>query len=1132
MKKSLKRLVFTLAFVLAALAVCAFSGAAVQESNGKWITAWGTGSTNITLQGYDNITAFVGQVTARTVITPTASGDKIRVRLSNHFGEEPLTIDTITVAKSLGGSKIDQASVRFVTFNGAPSVTIPAGAEIYSDEVTFPVTAMQDIALSVFLKSFGNIKTMGLSGGETYLGVGEEDKTRDASMGLANVIDDTFLRIFESVGIGLDRSLSYSIIHVVPLFSSVDVYNSSPDSYSVAVIGDSTVSNDFPKYLAEQINQADTTDVGVIGKGIIGNSLGRDGLGFGSFLFGESMMKRFERDVLSQSGVKYVIVKIGVNDIVHPVCQDVMEENPGIRQPTAQEIIENFRTIFRTCHANNLKVIAIGITQWKGYTRDFLNTGPRYVRTDEELQADFEIAHEVNRWLAVTTEHDGFVDYYDITKNPDDPEAMLPEYTLDGAHPTDLCQRVWAREFPLGLIGIGGRVGGVRLDTSEIDLKIGNTRQLKASIIPEYAKNKNVTWSTSNSSIAVVDANGLVRGVGNGTCEITVETEEGAKRAHCIVHVTVPVTGVSLPQQTASMYVTKTLKLTPTVSPANATDKSVTWSSDKPSVASVNAKTGEITGVGSGSAVITVKTNDGGFQAACVITVFKKVEVTGMSINTTARALYIGNTYQLQAVIEPTTATFQEVTWKSDNPSVATVDQFGLVRAVGVGTANISVTSNDNPFIVKKCKITSSIQATGVKLNETELSLYETATKMLKPTIEPWNATNKNVVWSSSDPSVASVNVDGVVTAVSQGVAVITCTTQDSARTARCTVKVLKTIKSKSVTLDSRSLTISDGKTARLTATIKPSNVSITSLSWKSSNTKVAKVDANGLITALAPGKCTIIVKTKDTGKKQTCKVTVIPTPVKSVKLNKTALSLTIGQTYKLKATTNPSFATNQSKIWKTSNSKIVRVSKKGKIRAVAAGTATITVITADGNKKATCTVTVRRPKIKSLAVETETMEMGLGTKQAIVLIPTPAAASTAKVKYESSNKSVATVNSKGVVTAVGEGTAIITVTPNDGGHGSGTLVVVKVTRKDVIGIRLDRTLLTMNVGNTEKLNATILPADASNQKVTWTSSNTNVVTVDQSGNIKAVGTGTCHVTVTSNDPYNSAKANCWITVR
>ena len=91
---------------------------------------------------------------------------------------------------------------------------------------------------------------------------------------------------------------------------------------------------------------------------------------------------------------------------------------------------------------------------------------------------------------------------------------------------------------------------------------------------------------------------------------------------------------------------------------------------------------------------------------------------------------------------------------------------------------------------------------------------------------------------------------------------------------------------------------------------------------------------------------------------------------------------------------------------------------------------------------------------------------------------------------------------------------------------------ILGLERKDVVGIKLDRNLMTMNVGNTTKLKATILPEDATNQSVTWTSSNTNVCTVDKNGNVKAVGTGTCRITCTSNDPYNSARASCWVTVR
>ena len=135
-------------------------------------------------------------------------------------------------------------------------------------------------------------------------------------------------------------------------------------------------------------------------------------------------------------------------------------------------------------------------------------------------------------------------------------------------------------------------------------------------------------------------------------------------------------------------------------------------------------------------------------------------------------------------------------------------------------------------------------------------------------------------------------------------------------------------------------------------------------------------------------------------------------------------------------------------------------------------------------------------------------------------------------MKYSSSNPAVAKVSSSGVVTGVGEGTAIITVTPRDGGNGSGVLIVIKVERKDVVGIKLDHSTKIMSVGEAMKLNATILPEDATEQGITWTSSNTNVATVDKNGNVKAVGTGFCRITATSNDPINSAKAICVVTVR
>lgn len=1138
MKRVIRNFALTLTVFVLFAALAVFSAGAADET-GKWITAWGTGSTNISLNGYENITAYIGNITSRSVITPTASGTQIRVRLSNHFSTDDLKIETCTVAKSVSGSRIDTDSVRFITFNGYPSVTIHAGEEVLSDPIPFNVVAQENIALSVFLKDFSEVKTMGLSGGESYLKLGEEDNTRTESFGLlAGNMDEEYIKIFEDAGFGLDPSLSYSIIHVVPIFSSIDVFSPNPSAYSVVVVGDSTVSNNFPQYLSEMINNNNISDVGVVGKGIIGNQLGHDGLGFGSFLFGESMLKRFQRDVLSQSGVKYVIVKIGVNDIVHPVCKDIQEQYPGIKQPTAEEIIENFRTVFRQCHENNIRVVAVGITQWKGYTRNFLNTGDRYVRTEEERHADWEIALKVNDWLATTNEHDGYVDYYEITKNPEDPEAMRPEYTLDGAHPTDLMQKVWAQNFPLSLIGVGSNVGFVRLNKAELTLKINQTGALTATVYPTTAVNKAITWSTSNPSVATVDQNGVVRAVGEGSCTITCTTDDGRKTAVCRVNVSIPVVGVSLEQKEINLFATKKETLIAHIQPENASNQALTWKSSNTRVVTVDEKTGVVTAVGSGSATVTCTTVDGGYKASCSVTVFKKVEVQELTLNVTSKSIYVDKTFQLTCTIVPTTATFRDVTWKSDNNKVATVTSNGLVRGIGVGSCYITCTSNDNPFAAQRCKVNVSIAVGGVSLDRNEVSLFETATTLLTPTILPKNATNQKVIWSSSDTSVATVNSKGLVRAIKAGHAVITCTTKNRGKTATCKVTVEKTILSRSVTIDQKTLTLRGGKSATLVASIKPSNASINTVTWSSDNPRIAKVNSAGKVTGVAPGTCTITCQTKDTGKTASCKVTVKPTRVQSVSLNKKTMTITAGDIVKLKATIAPSYATNKKVVWATSNSKILKVSQKGNVKGLRGGKATVTCTTVDGKKVAACTVTVRASKIRAITVDDYEITIGLNAKYRLKPIVQPETANASKIKYSTSDSRIAKVNSKGVVTGISEGSCIITITPTDGGKGKPALVVVTVSNIRVTGIKLSANVpmllnaVTVSNGTKFKLTPTILPSNATNQKVVWKSSDTNVAKVDSKGNVTAVGTGTCHITCVSTEQKNPASATCRVYVR
>lgn len=1141
MKKILNRFLCFTITVITLFAVFAFSSSAARD--GKWIGAWGTAPVEIGVEGYNNIQAFVGELTARVVVTPTASGSKMRIKLSNYYGKAPLKVYTVTAAESLGGSEINPDSLKIVTFNGgAPSVTIPAGKEVYSDEINFSVTAFKDIAISYYIKDFQSIKSMGLSGATTYLTSGDATRAVDYNL-LAGAMDDE--AIVKVLGIMLNTNfelaLSYDLIEVVPLLATLDVYTNDA-GYSVVIAGDSTVSNDFPQYLGEKIlEQENVHNVGVVGKGVIGNRLLGNGLGYGSLIFGDSLIDRFDRDVLSTSGVEYVVIKIGANDIIHPVCNDIKEMYPGIKQPTAKEIINGYKKLIEKCHAKGIKVIAVGITQWKGSTRDYVGTGEKYVRTSAEFKADWAIAKEVNEWMATSKDHDGYINFNDISANPLDQDAFLPEYTTDGIHPSELLQRVWANYFPLSAIGVGNSPSGVNLDQSSVTIYKGKTKTLKATVTPADAKNKEVYWHSENEKVAKVDKNGKITAVGNGTTYIVCETKYGCGQpvyngaavysgyiSKCKVTVKTKPTSVSLNKETATIYTTKTLQLKATVLPSDASDKTVKWSSSNTSVATVSSS-GKVTAVGSGTATITCKTNTDSLVAKCKVTVQKKKEVTGLALSNTSKKIYKGKTFTLTAIITPSDATFKDLTWSSSNEKVAKVDKNGVITALKAGTATIKCKSVDNPMLSATCKVTVAIKATGIKLSSSSTSVYETKTKTLTATVSPGDATDKTVSWKSSNTKVVKVDKNGKITGVKPGTAYITATTANGEFSAKCKVTVLDLIYSKKVTLSKKEITIKDGKTYTLTATVSPSNTSYKTVTWSSSNTKIAKVDKNGVVTGVNPGSATITCTTKDSGKKATCKITVTKVVPTSVSFQKSSMKIDYGKTYTLKATVLPSNASDKSLKWTSSNPEIVSVTSEGKIKGLKAGkSATITVTTVSGKKTASIKITVSPVAVTGVKLNKTAIVMSVNNSTTLKATISPSNASNKAVSWKSSNTSVLKVNSSGKVTAVGKGSAVITCTTKDGGFVA--ICVVEVKTVKVLGVELNKYSATLNKGGTLTLKANVIPSNATNKKITWSSSDPKVAKVSSSGKVTAVGKGTCQIKAKSAD--GNCIASCKITVK
>lgn len=249
----------------------------------------------------------------------------------------------------------------------------------------------------------------------------------------------------------------------------------------------------------------------------------------------------------------------------------------------------------------------------------------------------------------------------------------------------------------------------VSLDRSKLSLAINDTAVLTASVQPDNATDKTVTWTSSDNNVATVDNSGRITGVAKGTATITATANDGSgSSAVCVVTVIapIPVDTVTFDSSSKSLYTGDSFTITPTISPADATDKSLTWKSSDPAVASVS-DTGVVTAKGAGKATITA-TSSNGKSAECVVTVTKKsIKVTGVTVSPTSKSIYVDDTFSVTANISPSDADVKTVTWSSSNSSVAVVDNAGKVIGRSEGTADVMVTTTDGGFKAV-CKVTVS----------------------------------------------------------------------------------------------------------------------------------------------------------------------------------------------------------------------------------------------------------------------------------------------------------------------------------------------------------------------------------------------------------------------------------------
>ena len=492
--------------------------------------------------------------------------------------------------------------------------------------------------------------------------------------------------------------------------------------------------------------------------------------------------------------------------------------------------------------------------------------------------------------------------------------------------------------------------------------------------------------------------------------------------------------------------------------------------------------------------------------------------MTGVSLNKTSLTLNKDVSEQLTATVVPTNADIQDLAWSSSDATVASVNQNGNVTALKKGTTRITVRTVDGNREAY-CDVTVRVPVSSVTLNKSTLSFASIgAYEKLIPTVNPSDASDKSVTWSTSASSVATVASDGTVTARGSGTAEITVRTTDGGKTAKCTVSVAVPVSSVSVSPSSLSLT--KGSTSTLFHTVLPANATNKAVTWSSENTAVASVNQSGLVTAVGGGSTSIKVKTADGGKVATCDVTVT-VPVTGVSLNKSSFTLRIGYGETLTKTIQPSDATNPAVTWSSSNNSIATVSTTGLVRGISVGTAVVTVRTADGSYTANCTVTVTPINVTGVSLNQTTLSMSKGDTFTLVGTVSPTNATNQNVSWSSDNTAVATVDENGLVTAVGGGSTYIRVTTEDGSKTASCKVTVNVP---VIGITLNKATTRIPINGTETLIATVLPEDATDKMVYWTTGLSTIVEVDSNGKVTGVSKGAVSVTARTRDGNYTAQ--------
>jgi lysophospholipase L1-like esterase len=387
------------------------AGPRTSDGGARWVGTWAS-SPQLTEDANLPPAPGFADTTLRQIVHVSIGGKRVRVRFSNAFGKTALTLQSARLARAAGGSAIQAATDRALSFHGQPSVTIPEGALAVSDPLDFELPPLTDVAITLYVKG-APVEVTGHPGSRTtsYLQSGEAVSA--AELATAGRVDHWY---FVN---GLDVQAATSASAVVTLGDSITDGR-----------GSTTNGNDrWPDDLARRLQSAKkTAQVGVLNHGIGGNRLLRDGLG-------PNALARFDRDVLAQPGVRWLIVLEGINDIGTRVAARARGETWA----TAEDVIAAYEQIVVRAHAHGIRVYGATILPFEGFASYFV----------PDAEADRQ---RINQWIRTSGRFDGVIDFDAVTRDPEKPSRLSA--AADGGdhlHPSAAGYRIMADAIDLAL---------------------------------------------------------------------------------------------------------------------------------------------------------------------------------------------------------------------------------------------------------------------------------------------------------------------------------------------------------------------------------------------------------------------------------------------------------------------------------------------------------------------------------------------------------------------------------------------------------------------------------------------------------------------------------------------------------